>query len=111
MFNEWARSYRRQGAHLLVIPRASEQGFERWKTAAAMAAIVSGCYVVSANRVGKCGDELTFGGKGFAFSPDGSLISETSSDNPVVSFDLDFGFVENQQKQYPCYVREIGLKQ
>ncbi|ABM03368.1 amidohydrolase-like protein [Psychromonas ingrahamii 37] len=110
MFNEWARSYRSQDAHLIVIPRASEQGFERWKTAVAMAAIVSGCYVVSANRVGKCGNKLIFGGKGFAFSPDGSLISETPSDNPVVSFHLDFGFVDNQQKQYPCYVHEIGLK-
>ncbi|MFT5706352.1 MAG: putative amidohydrolase [Oceanospirillaceae bacterium] len=110
MFNEWARSYRRQGAHLLVIPRASEQGFERWKTAAAMAAIVSGCYVVSSNRVGKVNDELTFGGKGFAFSPDGTLISETSSEKPVVSFDLDLDVVANQQKNYPCYVREIKLK-
>ncbi len=106
MFNEWARSYRQQGAHLIVVPRASEQGFERWKTAAAMAAIVSGCYVVSSNRVGKTGTELVFGGKGFAFAPDGSQISETSSDNPVVSFNLDICVVEMQQKQYPCYVRE-----
>jgi N-carbamoylputrescine amidase len=110
MFNEWARSYRRQGAHLLVVPRATEQGIEQWKTAASMAAIVSGCYVVSSNRVGKVNSNLIFGGKGFAFAPDGSLISETSSDNPVVSFDLDFDFVEKQQKQYPCYVREIGPK-
>jgi len=111
MFNEWARSYRRQGAHLLVVPRASEQGFEHWKTAAAMAAIVSGCYVVSSNRVGKATNELAFGGKGFAFAPDGSLISETSPDNPVISFDLDLDFVEKQQKQYPCYVCETGPDQ
>ncbi len=108
MFNEWARSYRRQGAQLIVIPRASEQGFERWKTAAAMAAIVSGCYVVSSNRFGKASSELEFGGKGFAFAPDGSQISETSTNNPVVSFNLDISTVEKQQKQYPCYVRETG---
>lgn len=111
MFNEWARSYRRQGAQLLVVPRATGQGIEHWKTAAAMAAIVSGCYVVSSNRVGHVDNDLIFGGKGFAFAPDGSLISETSSDNPVVSFDLDFDLVEQQQKEYPCYVNEIGISQ
>ena len=108
MFNEWARYYRRQGAHLIVIPRASEQGYERWKTAAAMAAIVSGCYVVSSNRIGKASTELEFGGKGFAFAPDGSQISETSVINPVVSFNLDISKVVEQQKQYPCYVSETG---
>jgi len=107
MFNEWARSYRHQGAQLIVIPRATGHSIENWKTAASMAAIVSGCYVVSSNRVGKVGDDLSFGGIGFAFAPDGSLISETSEDNPIVSFELDLEFVEKQQKQYPCYVREI----
>ena len=42
--------------------RTAQKGFERRKTAAAMAAIVSGCYVVSSNRVGKTGTELVFGG-------------------------------------------------
>jgi N-carbamoylputrescine amidase len=106
-FNEWARSYGRQGAHLIVVQRATEQTVEHWKTAAAMAAIVSGCYVVSSNRVGKFDEDLIFGGKGFAFAPDGSLISETSSDKPVVSIDLDFDFIKDQQKKYPCYVREV----
>ncbi len=109
MFNEWARHYRHQGAHLIAVPRATGQDAEQWKTAAAMAAIVSGCYVVSSNRVGNCNDQLIFGGKGFAFAPDGSLISETSPDNPILSFDLDLGFVENQQNNYPCYVRESGF--
>ncbi|MBL4633483.1 MAG: carbon-nitrogen hydrolase family protein [Kofleriaceae bacterium] len=108
MFNEWARFYGRQGAHLIAVPRASGQNFTQWKTAASMAAIVSGSYVVSSNRVGRYDDALSFGGKGFAFAPDGSLISETSSSKPVVSFELDLGVVEKQQKQYPCYVRELA---
>jgi N-carbamoylputrescine amidase len=106
MFNERAREYGRQGAHLIVIPRATEQGYAHWKTAASMAAIVSGCYVVSSNRVGQFDESLTFGGKGFAYAPDGSFISETSAQNPVVSFELDFEFVKTQQQQYPCYVKE-----
>lgn len=107
MFNEWARSYGRQGAHLIVVPRASGQSVENWKTAAAMAAIVSGCYVFSSNRVGNYDEELTFGGNGFAFAPDGTLISETSLDQPVVSVDLDFDWIKEQQSTYPCYVLEL----
>ncbi len=106
-FNEWARHYRRQGAQLIAVPRASGEGVEHWRTAAAMAAIVSGCYVVSSNRVGGASPEVTFGGKGFAFAPDGSLIVETSADEPVVVFDLDPGRSVEQQTQYPCYVQEI----
>jgi len=111
MFNEWAREYRRQGAHLIVAPRATGQSYYNWKIAASMAAIVSGCYVVSSNRVGKFDDDLIFGGKSFAFAPDGILISETTAESPVVSFELDFGKVESQQKEYPCYVKESYVKE
>jgi N-carbamoylputrescine amidase len=51
MFNERARHYRRQGVHVIVVPRASGTALELWHTAARMAAIVSGCYVLSSNRV------------------------------------------------------------
>lgn len=107
MFNEWARAYRRQGAHLIVVPRASGQSMVAWKAAAAMAAVVSGCYLVSSNRVGQAADGFLFGGKGFAFAPNGTLIAETSAHSPVLSFDLDVNRVQNQQKQYPCYVKEL----
>lgn len=111
MFNEWARHYREQGAQLIVVPRATGNNDAQWKTAAAMAAIVSGCYVVSSNRVGMVSDELSFGGRGFAFAPDGTQISETSAENPVVSFELDLAFVAKQKKQYPCYVSDsVGIQ-
>ena len=45
MFNERARAYGRQGASLIVIPRASGREIESWKIAGAMASIVSGAYV------------------------------------------------------------------
>ncbi len=110
MFNEWARAYRRQGAHLIAVPRASGQSMVAWKAAAAMAAVVSGCYVVSSNRVGQASDGFVFGGKGFAFAPDGTIIAETSEQSPVMSFTLDIKRVEHQQKQYPCYVKEYNNK-
>ncbi len=106
MFNEWARHYRRQGCHMIVVPRASGESHHRWLTAASMAAIVSGCYVVSSNRVGPMTTAMTFGGKGFAFAPDGTLLVETTPDEPVATFDLDLEWVRRQQRAYPCYVRE-----
>lgn len=102
MFNEWARHYRRCGANLIAVLRASGMSHARWKTAAAMAAIVSGCYVVSSNRVGG-----EFGGKGFAFAPSGDLIAETSAENPVCSIDVDLSVVRQAQAAYPCYIREL----
>lgn len=109
MFSEWARAYRRQGAHLIVVPRATGQSYDKWRTAASMAAIVSGCYVVSSNRVGQVGESPIFGGKGFAFAPDGSLIAETSTEQPYVTFELDPNWVRKQQTLYPCYVKEAVM--
>ena len=107
-FNEWARHYRKQGAALIAVPRASGEAMARWRTAAAMAAIVSGCYVVSSNRAGHAPGGQVFGGRGFALAPDGSLIAETSADEPVVAFELDPALSAEQQRQYPCYVPELA---
>ena len=108
MFNEWARFYGKQGAQLIAVPRATGQSYEHWKTAASMAAIASGCYVVSSNRVGRCDESLIFGGKGFAYAPDGSFIAETSIENPVVSFEMDLDKVKKQKLLYPCNVKELA---
>ncbi len=106
-FTEWARYYRRQGASLIAIPRASGESLRTWLPAAQTAAIVSGCYVASSNRVGVASPELTFGGRGFCIAPDGTVIAETSAEQPVVVFELDVETSALQQRQYPCYVAEI----
>jgi predicted amidohydrolase len=106
-FNEWARHYGRLGATLIAVPRASGESVGHWLTAASMAAIVSGCYVVSSNRIANA----TFGGRGFAVGPDGSLIAETSHSHPVVAFDVDPDRSAQQRTQYPCYVKELVATQ
>jgi len=107
MFNEWARHYRRQGAHVIVVPRASGAS-QKWYTAAAMAAIVSGCYVLSSNRAPASNDQdSNFAGRGFALSPAGELLAETSPSSPLVSVEIDFARVAEAQRSYPCYVREL----
>jgi N-carbamoylputrescine amidase len=110
MFTEWARHYRRQGVHVIVSPRASCTSMRAWDAAARMAAIVSGCYVLSSNRVSdSAGSEPRFGGRGFAYSPTGELIGETSNSVPLISVDVDKGLVAEAQRNYPCYVREIEI--
>ncbi|HEV7606420.1 MAG TPA: carbon-nitrogen hydrolase family protein [Steroidobacteraceae bacterium] len=108
MFTEWARRYRCQGAHVIVSPRASSTSMRNWDAAARMAAIVSGCYVLSSNRVSDGADGSPhFGGRGFAYSPTGELLQETSTATPVVSVNIDLALVADAQRKYPCNVREL----
>jgi len=106
MFNEQARWYGRSGADLIAVPRAAGTSHAKWLTAGAMAAIVSGAYVVSSNRVGSGEGGVEFGGKGFAFAPDGSLLAETTSEQPLVVVELDADAARRQKTAYPCYVTE-----
>jgi N-carbamoylputrescine amidase len=109
MFNERARHYRRQGVHVIVVPRASGIALDLWHTAARMAAIVSGCYVLSSNRVSPRPEATPrFGGAGFAYSPTGELLHETSDALPLVTVKVEHDLVRQAQRGYPCYVRELG---
>lgn len=106
MFNEKARAYGKAGAHLIAVPRATGLSKNIWKTAGAMAAIVSGCYVVSSNRSGSNSGGPVFGGGAYAFAPDGSLLAEISGGHSIAVFDLDTSLAETQKARYPVYVPE-----
>ncbi|MFQ5791748.1 MAG: carbon-nitrogen hydrolase family protein [Acidobacteriota bacterium] len=109
MFNEHARHYGRQGAQLIAVPRAvGRASLPRWEVAMKMAAIVSGCYVLSSNRSGLDSKGQRFGGCGWVIDPHGDLVARTSPASPVVFCDLDTDFVAGAQKEYPCYVPELG---
>jgi N-carbamoylputrescine amidase len=108
MFTEWARHYRRQGVHVIVVPRASGIAKGCWHAAARMAAIVSGCYVVSSNRVSqRPNGNPQFGGEGFAYTPTGELLQETSEELPFIGVHIDLDLVRRAQRSYPCYVPEL----
>ena len=106
MFNEHARGYGRQGASLIVVPRATGFEIESWKIAGAMAALVSGAYVVSSNRSGRSAAGIEFGGGGFAYAPQGRLLTVTTPAEPLQVFALETDVVAAAQRDYPCYVRE-----
>lgn len=99
MFNEIARHYGKQNAHIIVVPRATTN-LKRWKVALQMAAIVSGSYVLSSNRVG----EIGFNGFGCVVSPDGDMIAYTSKSEPFVTVEIDLKEAEKAKKTYPRYI-------
>jgi N-carbamoylputrescine amidase len=109
MFNEHARHYGRGGAQVIAVPRAVGRGsLRRWLVAMKMAAIVSGCYVVSSNRSGTDSNGQRFGGCGWIIDPMGDCVAQTSEASPLVTYPIDPEFVDRMQKQYPCYVPEWG---
>ncbi len=109
MFNEHARQYGRAGANVIMVPRAvGGVSLERWLVAMRMAAIVSGCYVLSSNRSGIDSRGQSFGGTGWIVNPFGDLVAKTSGEMPVVCHEIDLDCVRKAQQEYPCYVREMS---
>lgn len=109
MFNEHARNYGRSGTALIAILRAAGTSTENWLTAGRMAALVSGNYVVSSNRYGRSVGGTEFGATGFAFSPSGTLLASTDSENRLLVVDVDPAISKRQQREYPCYLTERNL--
>jgi N-carbamoylputrescine amidase len=104
MFTEHARRYASRGAHMIAIPRTTGMNTEIWLTAGKMAAIVSGCWIVSSNRTGVSRNGVRFGGAGFAFDPTGALVGVTSAERPLLVVDIDAEAAERQKAEYPCYL-------
>ncbi len=109
MFNEHARWYGRAGAHIIAVPRAvGKASHARWLVAMKMAAVVSGCYVLTSNRSGKDSRGQKFGGMGWIVDPHGDLVAQTSNATTVVTSSIDPSFVTQTQTEYPCYVAVPG---
>ena len=98
MFPEHARALGQGGAQLIAAPRATG-GHLRWRTASSMAAIVSGCFVASANRRSFTSDQ--FAGRSSVMSPNGELLCETSVDEPYITIDVDLAEADRAKSTYP----------
>jgi N-carbamoylputrescine amidase len=107
MFNEYARRYGRGRAQLIAVPRAvGRWSLPRWLVAMKMAAIVSGCYVLTSNRSGMDSKGQEFGGRGWIVDPNGDMVAQTSAASSVATYTVDLDHVATAQREYPCYVRE-----
>lgn len=96
---EWASQLGQLGAHIIATPRASgADSIDKWKTGGQAAAICSGAFSVSSNRVGN-----GFGGGGWIFSPDGDEIAATNSENPFVTATINLAEADTAKTTYPRY--------
>lgn len=106
-FNAHARAYGKQGAHLIAVPRCTEQrSLDKWLVGGRAAAVVSGAYTASANRTGANLPDAPFGGQGWLISPDGEVLATTSEFEPFVTVDIDLALAEQAKSTYPRYVEE-----
>lgn len=108
MFNEKARNYGREGANLIVSPRASGTNMHYWEAACAMASVISGSYVISSNRVGKSAPHIPeFGGIGLAYAPGGIRMGNTDPEKPINIIDIEVALSDETKTQYPCYLKYL----
>lgn len=105
-YTEHARAYARQGAHIIVNPRATElRSADKWVAGGRAAAVMAGAYCLSSNRGGP-GVGFDWGGHGWAIDPDGEVLALTSATEPFVTVEIDLAVAEAAKKEYPRYVRE-----
>jgi N-carbamoylputrescine amidase len=106
-FSEHARSYGKAGVHLIATPRVTERAtLEKWLIGGRVAAVVSGAYSLSSNRVSQAGQAVDLGGQGWIVGPDGEVLGLTSRERPFMTLALDLEAAERAKRTYPRYVPE-----
>lgn len=106
-FMERARAYGKAGVNLIVTPRASVKAtLDKWLAAGRTAAIISGAFALSSNRVNKPGRLPEFGGQGWVIGPEGQVLGVTSRQQPFVTIEIDLSEAERAKGTYPRYVLE-----
>jgi N-carbamoylputrescine amidase len=103
-FMQHARTYGRQGVHLLLTPRATgKQTVDKWLAGGRAAAVVSGAFSLSSNRFDPAAD---FGGQGWVIGPDGQVLGLTSQSQPFITLEIDLDEAEQAKQTYPRYVQD-----
>jgi N-carbamoylputrescine amidase len=106
-FLERARTYGKAGVNLIVTPRTTERSsVDKWLAGGQTAAIVSGAFSLSSNRVNQAGKSPEFGGQGWIIGPDGDVLGLTSRRNPFVTVEINLVEAELAKGTYPRYVIE-----
>jgi len=94
--------YAEQGVQAILSPRATSRATRaKWLAAGTVAAVRSGAFGLSSNRVdpdGRCG------GAGWIISPEGEVLATTSADAPFVTLEIDLSECAAARDRYPRYV-------
>ena len=99
-------AYAARGAQVILSPRATAAATTaKWFAAGVVAAVRSGAFSLSSNRVDATG---AFGGAGWIIGPDGAVLARTGPEAPWVTVDLDLAGQAAGRNGYPRYVFGSG---
>ena len=94
--------YARLGVNAILSPRATAAATTaKWMSAGVVAAVRSGAYSVSSNRVDPTGE---CGGVGWIIDPDGVIRAATTKQAPFATVDIDLTAADAARRSYPRYV-------
>jgi N-carbamoylputrescine amidase len=95
-------AYAALGVQLLLSPRATALATTpRWVAVGVVAAVRSGAFSLSSNRVDPAG---ACGGGGWIIDPSGEVLAVTSATEPFATCDIDLVKTANARDSYPRYV-------
>jgi N-carbamoylputrescine amidase len=95
-------AYAARGVQIVLSPRATAADtMAKWFSVGVVAAVRSGAYSLSSNRVDPSG---ACGGTGWIISPEGEILAITSPRAPFATLEIELGAPAAAQRRYPCYV-------
>ncbi len=95
-------AYAALNVQAILSPRATaEATAAKWLSVGVVAAVRSGAFSLSSNRVDPTG---AYGGVGWIISPDGRLLASTTADAPFATIDIDLADSAAARAGYPRYV-------
>lgn len=87
---------------VVLVPRATGAATRaKWLAAGVVAAVRSGAYSVSSNRVDQTGGS---GGASWVISPEGEVLATSTPAAPFATVDVDLAAWEKARADYPRYV-------
>ncbi len=95
-------AYAARGVPIILSPRATEAATTaKWLSVGVVAAVRSGAFSLSSNRVDPTG---ACGGVGWIINPSGNILARTTLDAPFATVDIDLSASAAARDDYPCYV-------
>ena len=94
--------YAATSVNAIISPRATAAAtIDKWLSIGKVAAIYTGAFSLSSNRVHSDGSS---GGGGWVIDPDGRVLALTSANSPFATVEIDPGAAERARATYPRYV-------
>ena len=95
-------AYAARGVQVILSPRATAAATTaKWLSVGVVAAVRSGAFSLSSNRVDPTG---ACGGVGWIIDPYGNILARTTLDAPFATVDIDLSASAAARDDYPCYV-------